>query len=102
MHHASGQDRRREPVRRLPDGGLLALDGGKQFAAVMEVIGARAHRASSLTKMLGLENHEWTRIDTNELARSCPGGTSDNSPSFQRWVGGRVVQGPQGRPNRAA
>src|SRR5262249_54116958 len=65
VHHASGQDRRSKPVRRLLDGRLLAFDRGEQFAAVMEVIGAWAHRASSLTGTFRMENHEWTRTDTN-------------------------------------
>src|SRR6185503_19144299 len=74
VHHAPGQDRLGKPVCRLLHGGLLPFDRSKEFAAVMEIVGTRAHRASSLTGKPRMENHEWTRIRHRDAVsrRSAP------------------------------
>src|SRR6266404_6694849 len=43
------------------------------------------------------------KMDLNNRQRSCPGGTCDNSPTFQRWVDQcRDHQVPKGRLKRRA
>ena len=43
--------------------------------------------------------HSWFRnlwVCFGVRAEACPGGTSDNSPAFQRWVGAETETSPEG------
>jgi hypothetical protein len=50
MDHASGQDRLREPVRRLFDGLLLVLNDTNQFARFVQIILGWSHSAPKIAE----------------------------------------------------
>src|SRR6266436_7149947 len=59
-----------------------------------------AERGAPAPKPLGFQTE---KMDLNNRQRPCPGGTCDNSPTFQRWVDQcRGHQVPKGRLKRRA